>query len=78
MPDPNKLIFVGALDVTDGESVALVIPPNADAETIRQAILLSCESMSQGSLPQRSAIRSSFAWDNLSSRSEIRMGSSPL
>ena len=38
MPDPNKMVFVGALDVTDGELVALVIPPNADAETIRQAI----------------------------------------
>ena len=38
MPDPSKMVFVGALDVTDGESVVLNVPPNAYVAAVHEAI----------------------------------------
>ena len=38
MPEPSRMVFVGALDVEAGEAVTLNIPPNADPATVAAAI----------------------------------------
>jgi hypothetical protein len=38
MSEP-RMVFLGAVDVTDGEAIVFDIPPNADAAEIQAAIL---------------------------------------
>jgi hypothetical protein len=38
MSEP-RMVFLGAVDVTDGEAIVFDIPPNADAAKIQAAIL---------------------------------------
>ena len=50
----------GALDVTDGETVALVIPPNADAETVRAAIELANRQKAEAAKAESAALAHLF------------------
>ena len=60
MPEPSRMVFVGALDVEAGEAVTLNIPPNADPATVAAAIQRANEERAEKAKRETKHLREMF------------------
>jgi hypothetical protein len=63
--EPHKMIFIGALDVPDGETVALAIPPGATPGEIAAAIEAANKAKAEAQLAESKRLAKMFLKGNV-------------
>jgi hypothetical protein len=71
MTTEPKITFLGALDVSPGETVTLSIPPDADAATVQNAILKANAERAAATQRESEALAALFHLPDLSAKTGL-------